>query len=125
MDIIGYVRSLSFGGLLGCGIAYLIFLSYPHLFEGRASLEAVIIFGSLLGAALHRAIDACLFKTFLQPFGRFTNYYGKLIELTLHHRAGLMDHEQYKQFKNELDHQYFLGLPAGAPVQERILPPKN
>jgi hypothetical protein len=123
VDIISYVRSLSFGGLLGCGVAYLVFISYPHLFDGRASLETVVIFGSLLGAALHRAIDACLVKTFLLPFGRFTNYYGKLIELTLQHRAGLIDDELYKHIKSELDREYFLGSISKASVQERMLPP--
>lgn len=125
VDIISYVRSLSFGGLLGCGVAYIVFLTYPHLFEGRASLEAVVIFGSLLGAALHQAIDACLIKTFLLPFGRFTNYYGKLIELTLQHRAGLIDDESYELIKKELVREYFLRPIGKASVQERMVPPKQ
>ena len=125
VDIINYVRSLSFGGLLGCGVAYLVFLSYPHHFDGRASLETVVIFGSLLGAALHRAIDALLVKALLLPFVKFTSYYGKLIELTLQHRAGLIDDELYKQIKNELDRDYFLGPIGKASVQERMLPPKQ
>ncbi len=110
LDIISFLRSLSFGGLLGCGVAYLVFLSYPHLFVGHVRVEAVVIFGSLLGACLHRLIDVCLVKGILSPFGRFLEYYGKLVQLTVQKRTELMDDDRYKELKYELDIDYFLAL---------------
>lgn len=125
VDIIGFLRSLSFGGLLGCGIAYLAFLNYPQLFVGHATLEVVVIFGSLLGACLHRAIDALVVKGLLLPFGRFADYYGKLVQLRLQKRAGLIDNNLYKQIKNELDLAYFLGPAAKYREDKRLLPRKE
>jgi hypothetical protein len=125
VDITNFLRSLSFGGLLGGGLAYLLFLSHPQLFAERATLEAVVIFGSVLGAALHRVIDACLIKTFLLPFGRFINHYGTLVHLTIRKRAGLMEDDEYRHIMTDLDRKYFLGQDEPARIQQPMLPPKD
>ena len=125
LDIISFLRSLSFGGLLGCGVAYLVFLSYPNLFVGHVRVEAVVVFGSLLGACLHRLIDRCLVKGILSPFGRFLEYYGKLVQLTVQKRTELMDDDRYKELKYELDINYFLGPAAQLRTHKRVSPAKT
>jgi RNA polymerase sigma factor (sigma-70 family) len=122
-SLISSLRSLSFGGLLGCGVAYLIFLSYPHLFVGRVSLEVVVVFGGLLGAWLYRVIEWCLVKPFLLPFGRLFEYYAKLVQLTLQNRAELIDDDSYKKIKYQLDLAYFLGPTDKVRVRKGALPP--
>ena len=119
-----FLRSLSFGGLLGCGVAYLIFLSYPHLFVGRVRLEEIVVFGGLLGACLHRIIDWCLVKPFLFPFGRFIEYYGTLMQLKLQNKAQLIDDDSYKKIKYQLDLAYFLGPTDKVRARKGALPPK-
>ena len=109
---------------LDAGLHILFFYRIHTLFVGHARLEVVVVFGSLLGACLHRIIDWCLVKAFLLPFGRFIDYYGKLVQLTLQNRAQLIDDDSYKQIKYELDLAYFLGPTDKVSVRNRVLPPK-
>lgn len=121
VDILGFLRSLSFGGLLGCGAAYITFLTYPQLFAGHATLETAVIFGSLLGASLHRVIDALVVQGLLRPFGRSAHYYVKLAELRLLKRKGLITEDVCNQIENELLRKYF-EVPSEKHAERKELP---
>jgi hypothetical protein len=107
VDILGFLRSLSFGGLLGGGVAYLICLKYPQLLVEKTTPEMAVIFGSLLGASLHRAIDALIVQGLLPPFGRTVHYYTKLAEARFLKRNGIITERECNQIEKGLLRKYF------------------
>jgi hypothetical protein len=56
IPLLELLRSLGFGALFGAGNAGLVYTVFPHLFEGAASLQDLLIVGGLIGGG-HRAVD--------------------------------------------------------------------
>jgi len=56
IPLLELLRSLGFGALFGAGNAGLAYTVFPHLFEGAASLQDLLIVGGLIGGG-HRAVD--------------------------------------------------------------------
>lgn len=109
MNLLTFIRSLSFGGLVGCGLAIGLYLRYPLSFADNIRFESIVILGMLLGAAAHRAIDTIIVKGVLSPIGRFATYYGKFVQVELLARTGLISEALCKRIKDELTTEYFLG----------------
>lgn len=122
VDILRFLRPLGFGGLLGSGVAYLAYLKYPELFAGRATLEAVMVFGSLLGVGLQRAVDAVVVQGLLRPFGQSANYYAKLAEVKLLKRNGFITEQICSQIEDELTRKYF-GIQSDKHAERKELQP--
>jgi len=56
IPLLELLRSLGFGALFGAGNAGVAYTVFPHLFEGAASLQDLLIVGGLIGGG-HRAVD--------------------------------------------------------------------
>jgi hypothetical protein len=108
IPIIKFLRSLSFGGIVGSGIAGILYLRFPQFFGSVITLQDILIFGGALGASIHRGIDAIVVGGILHPLGKTMNYYGKLVQLEVQRRKGMMDHKTYRRIKAKLDDAYFL-----------------
>ena len=96
-------RSLGFG-LLGSAAAYLLGSRYPQLLAGHIGLPALVYLGGLFGAGVFSVVAGMF-----HPLARFAAYHGKLIELVIQRRMGLLDVRRFNWIKGELDVRYFLG----------------
>lgn len=122
IDLYGFLRALSFGGLVGSGLAILLYILFPQIFVGYISFQFMLVFGGLLGAAAHRGIDALIIRGMLYPFSRFTTFYGKLVQIELLKRRGIIDNRSYQRIKKEITTKYFLGESKETDDQ-KLLPP--
>jgi hypothetical protein len=116
-----YLRSLSFGGLVGGGIAGLVYINVPYL-HTLTDIWNFMLYGSMLGAAVHRGFSR-LSQLVLHPLGRFLIYYEQQIELDLQFYFGRISQEEYKAFRAELTKQRFLG--SKGPPDKLQLPPAS
>jgi hypothetical protein len=124
IDILAFLRSLSFGGLLGCTIVVLLYVLFPQIFIAPLTFKFMIVFGGLLGAAAHRFIDAIILKGILHPVTRFINFYGKLVQIEQLRRKGIIEPDTYQKIKNDLTIRYFLHEKI-EPESSKKLPPKT
>ena len=108
VPLIKFLRSLSFGGFVGSGIAGILYLRFPQIFGTAITLNDMLIFGGALGASIHRGIDSIVVGGILHPLGKTMNYYGKLVQMEIQRRKGMMDHKTYRRIKAKLDDAYFL-----------------
>lgn len=116
---LNFFRTLSFGGLLGSGIAGLLFLSYPHLFVNVIGIKSFVLFGGLVGAAFHQVIESTL-KYLLGPVGNFIDYHEKRIELAYLRKGGKISDKQYREILFKLTERRFLGKESSG---KKLLPP--
>jgi len=119
-EFIETLRSLGFGSLLGGGALGLLYLLFPALFPGAATVQVVAAVGGLLGAGAHQLVDKWFLKSIVAPMGKFIGYYSKLVQLTFLRR--MIDEEQRKRLLQELTDRYFLD-DATAGRRNRLLPP--
>lgn len=103
--LLTFLRSLSFGGLLGAGVA----LALCVVFGQVEYTEYAIIYGGLLGAALHRIIDNLIIKGIFYPIGYFVAYYAKLIQIETLRRREIIDIKTCERIKRQLTLNYFTG----------------
>lgn len=121
-EFIETLRSLGFGALLGGGSLGLLYLFFPAIFPGAATVQVVAGVGGLLGAGAHQLIDKWFLKSIVAPMGKFIGYYSKLVQLTFLRSRRMIDEEQRKRLLQELTDRYFLDdEPAGR--RNRRLPP--
>lgn len=125
-NYLDFFRSLSFGGLLGAGVAGIIYLKFPY-FHSVVGLKSFMLYGGLVGAGAQRGIEAFI-NALISPIGQFIIYYEKLIELELLLSSEKVSIEQYRTINEKLTEVRFLGAPLPdksekAPVLED-LPPK-
>lgn len=106
-NVLSYLRSLSFGGLVGSGIAGYLYLRYPHWFKDNVTFEYFVIFGGLLGASMHGFIGA-LIRLLLFPVARFVDYYSGLIQLHWLDRKNIIDKRTAQEIIVETTREYFL-----------------
>ena len=107
VQLVAYLKSLSYGGLLGAGILGIAFLLQPHLFPGAVSLTQTLWVGGVLGTGLHRLVGATISETLLSPIGRFVTYYSELVQLVL--LRNLIGQERQRELVGKLTETYFLG----------------
>jgi hypothetical protein len=107
LNIIGYLRSLSFGGVMGSGIAAYLYLRYPHWFKDNVTFEYFTVFGGLFGASIHNTIGAVV-VAFLFPIVKFADYYSRMIQLSLLGRLNVLDEKTSRSITEELSKAYFL-----------------
>lgn len=74
-EFIETLRSLGFGALLGGGSLGLLYLLFPAIFPGAATVQVVAGVGGLLGAGAHQLIDKWFLKSIVAPMGKFIGYY--------------------------------------------------
>jgi len=107
LNIFNYLRSLSFGGLMGIGIAAYLYLRYPQWFKGNVTFDYFIVFGGLLGAAIHSSIGAMI-RALLFPLVRFVDYYSKIIQIEFLHRHDILNSKVSRDVIHEVTKAYFL-----------------
>lgn len=125
-NYLDFFRSLSFGGLVGAGIAGIIYLKIPFL-QTLTSLPAFMTYGGIAGAGAQRAIEAVI-NFIVAPIGRFIAYYEKLIELNFLLQWKKISEEEYKTINKKLTETRFLGsaLPDKPEIPSTlVLPPKT
>ena len=121
LNFLTFFRALSFGGLVGSGIAGLLFLQFPHLFAGVVGIKTFIFFGACLGAGCQQFIEK-LMILILRPVSDFITYYEKLAELMILRKAGQITDKEHASIVFQLTEQRFLGKrTANVPA----LPPKD
>jgi hypothetical protein len=108
-QIIDGLRSLSFGGLLGAGIAGIIYLSSPLLRATGVTLYEMFLVGGLLGGGFHEAINRWIIRTFLGPWARSARHYIRVAEVLGWLRMGWITPPRAAQLINQLADSYFLG----------------
>lgn len=118
-NYLDFFRALSFGGLVGAGIAGIIYLKSPY-FHSSTSLKSFMFYGGLIGAGAQRGIEAII-NTILFPLGRFIAYYERLVELSLLLHWGKISDDEYETIIRKLTEARFLGAPL---PDKPVTPPK-
>jgi len=106
-----FLRSLSFGGLVGGAVSGLLYLLFPNFFSQYISLYRMVLFGALFGACIHRVFDAIVLKGILYPIGKTLGYYKKIVELQVQVSQGWISIEHASRLKEYMDEEYFLDRP--------------
>jgi hypothetical protein len=96
------LKSLSFGALLGSGVAGLGFSVRPGFFPG-GSLESIVILGAIIGMGAERFGG----KVF-HPVCSFLAYYSKLGQIITLRRRAILSDEQAKKIIDILTTEFFL-----------------
>jgi len=115
-DHVAFLRSLSFGGLLGAFIAGIIYLKFPY-FQSLTVLPTAMVYGGLAGAGCQRAIESVV-NFVIAPIGRFVSFYEKLIELELLLYFNKISPDHYQAIRAKLTEERFLGSSSN-----KLLPP--
>ena len=118
-NFIEFFRSLSYGGLLGCGVAGVIYLLFYRTFEGVVSINTFVAFGGLIGAGAQQLIESVI-RIALPPISSFISYYEKMIELSFLLHRGRITPEQHKEILSKLTQERFLGK---RPNEQKLFPP--
>src|SRR5215467_4533595 len=105
---ITFLRSLSFGGLLGLGVAWLAYRQNQPYFVGKVIETHFLLFGSALGASVHRAIDSVL-RAIMKPLFGHIEYYGKIAQLTHRRDKGRIGDVEYQSLVSRLTVRFFVG----------------
>jgi len=121
LNFLTFFRALSFGGLVGSGIAGLVYLYFPQLFAGVVGIKTFIFFGACLGAGCQHFIEK-LMMLVLRPVSDFISYYEKLVELMILRKAGQITDKEHASIIFQLTEQRFLGKRG---VDVPALPPKD
>ena len=124
-NYLDFFRSLSFGGLVGAGIAGIFYLKFPYL-QTLTSLPVFMTYGGVAGAGAQRAVEAVV-NFILSPIGRFISFYEQLFELDFLLWWKKVDDEEYKTLNKKLIETRFLGstLPDKQETPAKLeLPPK-
>ena len=106
--IITFFRSLTFGGLIGLGVAWLTYKHNQSYFAGNALETHFLAFGSALGASVHRAVDSAL-RFVMKPLFDHVDYYLKLAQLTRLKQKGRIGDNEYTNLVNSLTVKFFAG----------------
>lgn len=99
-----FLRSFTFGGLVGAGVAFLLYAWFPNTFAALVGPRSFVALGYALGGIFHRAIDTVI----LGPLGRFLDDYETIVELVLLRRHGVIDEEEQKSILNQVLRKRFL-----------------
>src|SRR4030095_6242090 len=94
---ITFFRTLTFGGLLGLGIAWLTYKHNQPYFTGKVLETHFLAFGGALGASVHRAIDSAL-RFIMDPLFSYIKYRVKL---------WLLNGARMRGQIREVDYQYW------------------
>lgn len=108
LKFIDFLRSLTFGGLVGVGLAGLIYPHLPDYYHSLVTVYQFIIFGGFLGGSTHQLIET-LVKYAVLPATRTVLFYEKILELTMLERIGRIDSAQRKAIEDQLTKDRFLG----------------
>lgn len=106
--LILFIRSLGFGGLLGCGVACILFLIFPQIFPAFITLNTVATVGGIVGTSFHRVIDNVIVKQILGPISANITYVGKLIQIEHMKKRGMITEETSLELKDKLTKKYWL-----------------
>lgn len=79
LEVVGMLRSLGGGGLLGGGVAALLHLLVPGLFPATVTVEVIASIGGIAGAGLHYYISAVTDWLLFRSLVKFRRVYGRLI----------------------------------------------
>jgi hypothetical protein len=121
LNFLTFFRALSFGGLVGSGVAGLLYLKFPQVFAGVVGIKTFIFFGACLGAGCQQLIEK-LVGLVLKPVSDFISYYEKLVELAILRQTGQINDKEHASIVFQLTEQRFLGKRA---IDVPALPPKD
>lgn len=122
INLIRFLRSLSFGGSIGSGLILVLYKIYPQLFVAPLGLEYMFIFGGVLGASAHRVFDSLIVKGLLYPVDRFVTFYSRLAQLEMLARRDLIDDKTHSRIREELTVAYFLEKDSDESTRNLFLP---
>ena len=90
------LRSISFGGAIGAGLAGLFYVLAPESFRDAIDPSIAFFVGMLLGSGSHRLLNA-----FIEGrTGRFIRTIYDLAEAKSYQKIGAMSEEDYQSFAN-------------------------
>lgn len=112
-QIVDGLRSLSFGGLLGAGLAGTVYLASPMVRRTDVTLNEMF----LLGGGCHELINRWIILTFLAPWARSARHYIRDGEVLGWLRMGWITPPRGAQLINQLAESYFL-----ADVEKTTMP---
>jgi hypothetical protein len=102
-----WLKSLTFGGLVGATIGVSLYLAFPTFFSGFVGIKTFCGFLALLGASIQRGVTLVI-KTTFPSIGRFASHYERLLEATMLYKAGVIPHAKYEQILDSLTNERFL-----------------
>jgi hypothetical protein len=105
---VDFIRGLTFGGLLGAGVAGLSYMVFPEFFASKVSLQSLVIFGGCIGTAGQQLIESVV-RFAVLPATRTISFYEKMIELAVLRNRNHITQEQYTAILNKMTEQRFLG----------------
>jgi hypothetical protein len=116
-DLFGFLRTLSFGGLLVSMLMGVVFIVFAPTLSHFVTLNFMLAFGGLLGAGASQWIDSFIMRGMLRPFGHFIAHYTNLAQLVWHRKMGLISERQFNELRREMVEAYFLGGKDGGRKQ--------
>lgn len=105
-----FLGSLSFGGMLGGGLAALIYslLIFPSV--SSAPFVPFLVGGAFIGAALHRPLDI-LWNMLIGPAFRSATAENRLRKLYRYRRSGLITQKKFNELAEAIITDDILGKP--------------
>lgn len=125
VQLIGRLRALGFGGLLGGGLAGLVYSIWPNTFATGSDFQTVVTAGAIFGAGLHGVGERIVLAVVLGPLGKRVTYYTKLWELRLLVEREIVPTELGQQLLAELTASYILELPPSRRTLQPTSKPKR
>ena len=104
IDIAERIRSLGFGGALGSGLAGLVYLLSPSLFQG-VDIETVLLVGWFLGSGFHRFLNSLITGS----AGMTANSLFKLAKLNYYVRRNWLSETDAKNLRKTIITRDLLG----------------
>ena len=103
IEVIAFLRSMCFGGLVGlaAGVALCVY------FNQAQHIKYAAVYGALLGAAIHRGVEAVFVRGIFAPIGNFIEYYGKLTQIEVLTRRGIIERDVCEEIKKQMTLAYF------------------
>lgn len=92
---------------MGAGLTALAYVYLPHYIPERITLQDCMYIGGAFGMATHRAIDGIVVKGLLFPFGRFLTYYGKIVQLEILQKRGILDPRTSQRLRKNSQNNIF------------------
>jgi hypothetical protein len=96
-----FVGSLTFGGMLGGGLAALFYSLIISSILPSVPFEIFLLSGILLGSALHKPVDM-FWKLFLSPIAKLGKTEIQLQKLNHYQSRGLINKKQYLKMAEKI-----------------------
>ena len=106
MELVAWLRSLTFGGAIGAGVAALLWIHFPSL--RFADQQVLLAIGGSAGVAVHRSISAIF-----SPFAKTTALYAHLAHIRLLRDTGVLTVDEAHKLAIKKIEQFTMGKADG------------